>query len=382
VSTSHRRPRVTIVAHEIHDGGGMERAMAELVRRAAPDWDITVVARRIAPTLRSLVTLHRVRVPARPAPLSIVAFGVAAAPLVRGIEHDLVHTVGAVVPNRVDVASVHYCHAVVPANTRSGPEVSLVRRANSFVAHWCGLLAERWCYRPGRLRRFAAVSPAIAGEVTTAYPGIPVTLTPNGVDPERFAPDAGMRAEVRREERVGDDVVLLFVGGNWAHKGLALAIRAIGRLVSAGAPVRLWVVGRGDAARYGRLADECGASGHVEFFGFRHDPERFFRAADVFVLPTRSEAFCIAAFEAASAGLPLVMTDVGDVAALVKDGTGGRLVEPEVDDILDALAGYVSDADRRASDGNAARERASRYTWDAGVSSVLAMYRELLGVDA
>jgi UDP-glucose:(heptosyl)LPS alpha-1,3-glucosyltransferase len=382
VSTPPRRPRVTIVAHEIHDGGGMERAMAELVRKAASDWDITVVARRIAPTLRPLVTLRRVRVPARPAPLSILAFGVAAAPLVRGIEHDLVHTLGAVVPNRVDVASVHYCHAVVPANTRSSAEVGLVRRTNSFVAHWCGLLAERWCYRPGRLRRFAAVSPSIADEVTTAYPGIPVTLTPNGVDAERFASDAGVRAEVREEEGVADELVVLFVGGNWAHKGLAVAIRAIGRLVAAGVAVRLWVVGRGDADRYGRLADECDAAGYVDFFGFRADPERFFRAADVFVLPTRSETFCIAAFEAAAAGLPLVMTDVGHVAALVKDGTGGRLVEPEIDDVADALAAYAADADLRTADGKAVRERALHYTWDASVDSVLAMYRELLGADA
>ena len=258
------RPRVTIVAHEIHDGGGMERAMAELVRHAALDWDITLIARAASrPSLHPLVVWRRVRVPARPAPLSIVAFAAVAAVTVRRHRGELVHCLGAVVPNRADLASVHYCHAVVPADTRSGPEVSTVRHANSLVAHWCGLLLERWCYRPTRLRRFAAVSPAIATDLADAYPGIPITVTPNGVDAARFAPDPARRAEVRLREGVGDDVVLLFVGGNWAHKGLGLAIRALGRLAAAGAPARLWVVGRGDAAPYRRLAQECGAADRV-----------------------------------------------------------------------------------------------------------------------
>ena len=253
-TTRTGRPRVAIVAHEIHDGGGMERAMAELVRHAAIDWDITLVARRVDPSLLPFVTWRRVRVPGRPAPLSIVAFAAVAGGIVGRTDAELVHCLGAVVPNRADLASVHYLHAVVPADTRSGPEVSAARHANSLVTYWCGRLLERWCFRPARLRRFAAVSPGIAAALVEAHPGIRVTITPNGVDPDRFAPDAAARAQVRDDEGVGDDVVLLFVGGNWAHKGLALAIEATGRLVASGAPVRLWVVGRGDAERYGRLA--------------------------------------------------------------------------------------------------------------------------------
>jgi glycosyltransferase involved in cell wall biosynthesis len=224
------------------------------------------------------------------------------------------------------------------------------------------------------------VSPAIATELADAYPGIPITVTPNGVDAARFALDPAGRAELRSGEKVGDDVVLLFVGGNWAHKGLGLAIRALGRLAAAGAPARLWVVGRGDAASYQRLAQDCGAGDRVQFFGFRDDPERYFGAADVFVMPSRSETFCIAAFEAASAGLPLVMTDVGDVGALVRDGSGGRLVDANVDELVDALQEYVGDTDRRIADGEAARVRASAYTWDASAASVLAVYRELLDI--
>jgi glycosyltransferase involved in cell wall biosynthesis len=99
-------------------------------------------------------------------------------------------------------------------------------------------------------------------------------------------------------------------------------------------------------------------------------------------MPSRSETFCIAAFEAAAAGLPLVMTDVGDVGALVRDGSGGRLVDADVDELVDALQDYVGDTDRRIADGEAARARASAYTWDASATSVVAVYRELLDIEA
>ena len=358
----------------------MESAMAELVRRAAPDWNFTVIACRLAPDLRPLVTWRRVRVPSRPFVLRFLAFGIIAAPKVARADHGLVHTLGAIVPTRADIASIHYCHAGAPADVRStGSPVSRLRRANSRVTRWCSVAAERWCYRPNRLQRFAVVSPGLAHEVSHAYPGIPISLTPNGVDIERFAPDPGVRAAVRREEGVGGEVVILFVGGDWRRKGLAVTIAAIGRLVRNDAPVRLWVVGQGDEARYRRLADDAGIGDRVTFFGFRSDRERFFRAADVFTLPTRYETFCIAAFEAAAAGLPLVMTDVNDVGALVRDGTGGALVDANADAVADALAVLVADPARRAVDGSAARERAAGYSWAASAASVVAVYRELSG---
>jgi UDP-glucose:(heptosyl)LPS alpha-1,3-glucosyltransferase len=224
------------------------------------------------------------------------------------------------------------------------------------------------------------VSPGVRDEVAAAYPGIPIAVTPNGVDLARFAPDPSVRAAVRAETGVGrDDVVVLFVGGDWARKGLATAITAVGRLARTGAPVHLWVVGRGDIERYRALAAEAGLADRVAFFGFRPDRERFFRAADVFTLPTRYETFCIAAFEAAAAELPIVMTRVNDVGALVRDGSGGALVADDPDAFADALAPLVADPARRAADGRAARARAESYTWDASAASVFALYRELVG---
>ena len=386
-ATLAARPRVTIVAHEVHDGGGMEAAMAQLVRRATREFDVTIVAAAVDPGLRGSVRWRRVPTPAAPLALRLAVFGALAAPRVRASRADLVHTLGAIVPTRADLATVQYCHAGVPADARTAaPEVGTVRRLNATLAHRASVWAERWCYRPARLRRFAAVSPGVGAEVAAAYPGIPVTVTPNGVDTERFAPDAATRVAVRAELAVADDApVALFVGGDWARKGLAIAIAAIGRAAASGTPVRLWVVGRGDAARYRQVARDAGVEALVTFLGFRADRERCFQGADLFLLPTRYETFCIAAFEGAAAGLPLVMTPVNDVRALVRDGTGGVLVDRTgtrdddvVASIADALVTYARDPERRAADGAAARTRASAYTWEASAESVLDVYRELL----
>jgi glycosyltransferase involved in cell wall biosynthesis len=378
-----RRARVTIAAHEVHDDGGMEAAMAHLVRHATAAYDVTVVTARLDPDLRPGVRWRRVRIPAAPVVVRILAFALQAAPMIRAERADVVHTLGALVPNRADLATVQYCHAGVPVDARTaGDALGAARRLHTHVAHRVSLAAERWCYRPSRLRRAAAVSPGVADEFAAAYPGIPVSITPNGVDLERFAPDAAVRAQVRAEAGVGpDDVVVLFVGGDWVRKGLAVAITAVGRLARAGAPVHLWVVGRGDVDHYRALATEQGVADRVTFLGFRRDRERFFRGADVFTLPTVYETFCIVAFEAAAAELPIVMTRVNDVGALVRDGTGGVLVDRDPDALADALATLVADPARRAADGRAARARAEHYTWDASAASVLDLYRELVGAE-
>ena len=380
-SASPRRPRVTVVAHEVHHHGGMEVAMAELLARAADRYDITVVSAHVEPALRGAVRWWRVPTPPKPAAVRFLVFGALAAPLVALRRRDLVHTLGAIVPNRADLVTVQYCHAGVPEDARTAsPGVGRVQRWNGAVAHATSVAAERWCYRPGRVRRFAAVSPGVGDEVAAAYPGIPVSVTPNGVDTDRFAPDDVGRATVRAELGAGDaDTVALFVGGDWARKGLAVAIEALGRAVADGAAVRLWVVGRGDTDRYRAIARDAAVDDRVTFLGFRADRERYFQGADVFVLPTRYETFCIAAFEAAAVGIPLVMPPVNDVGALVRDGTGGVLVGPDdVAATAAALLGYASDPERRATDGAAARARAASFTWTASARSVLDQYRQLL----
>jgi UDP-glucose:(heptosyl)LPS alpha-1,3-glucosyltransferase len=361
----------------------MERACAELVRRGSASYRFVVISSELDAELQDLVVWERVAVPQRPFALKFLIFAVRAGLRLRGSSVDLVHSVGAIVPNRVDIAAVHFCHAGF--RQRTGSLVlsgqTLLRRGNTAVARFLALIAERWSYRPGRLKTFAAVSIGVANELQRDYPGIPVRMAPNGIDVDRFRPDPDVRRELRSEQGVAPtDVVVLFLGGDWDRKGLAIAIEGIAKASgTARRRLNLWVVGRGDERRFRAIAERCGVADQVSFFGVRSDPERFFQASDVFVLPTLYETFSLAAFEAAASRLPVLAPAVSGIDELIGQNEAGIVVERTSKSVAEAIARLAVDADLRALMGSAGRQRASQYTWQESVEAILAAYGDLLG---
>ena len=374
------RQSVAIVAHGIHDGGGMERVLAELIRRLHREWRVVVVATELAADLRPLVDWRRVPAPPRPFPLKFLIFFALGSLRLARTRTDLVHTTGAIVANRADLATVHFCHAGFREATgalapRSTPPI---RRVNTTVARVLALAAERWCYRPKRLRLLAAVSRGVAAELARHYPSVPVRLTPNGVDVQRFAPDAGSRNRLRREEAVAPGVlVALFVGGDWERKGLDLAIGGVAAARDRGAQVQLWVIGRGQESRFAELAKRAGVAERVHFFGARADVARFYQAADVFVLPTAYETFSLVAHEAAASGLPVVASIVSGIEDLVGAEAAGILVSRAPQAVGDALARLATDTALREVMGAEGRRRTAGMTWDHSVATVLSLYGSL-----
>lgn len=376
--TSVGRPRVALVAHDIHDGGGMERAFAELIRHAHSRFAFDVFAADLAPELRPLVTWHRIRVPRRPFPLKLVAFFARAAIPVARADVDLVHVLGAIVPNRADVVTVQYCHAAAREKATGAADVAgLARRLNTRLTSTLSLVAERFCYRRGRAGTMACVSSGVETELHEHYPSLPVARTPNGVAVTRFRPDDRVRDRVRLEEGVDGVVVCLFVGGDWGRKGLALAVAALAR-VDDSLDLRLWVVGGGDERRFEELSEESGVGSRVRFFGHRDDAERYFQAADIFVLPTAYEAAPLVLYEAAASSLPIVVTAVNGVEDVVVDGESGLLVERDPDAVAVALSALARNPGLRRRIGEEARRRASEFTWDRSAAEVIALYERLL----
>jgi len=117
----------------------------------------------------------------------------------------------------------------------------------------------------------------------------------------------------------------------------------------------------------------------VEFFGRRTDTESFYRAADVFVLPSGYETFSLACFEAAACGLPLVLTAIPTATVLVGDGEAGVVVDRNAGAVADALLMLSDDASRRRM-GAAARDRVKHCTWEVAATATAALYRQLVPV--
>ncbi len=367
------RRRVVVVAHDVHDGGGMEKVTAQLLRAGAERWQWVVVSATLAPELRPLVEWHRVRVPSRPFPLRFVLFFVVAGVRLRRVRAEIRHTCGAIVPNRVDVASVHFCHAAYAEVERADRRRVDARGLNTAITRVLSILAERWCYRPRRLGTLAAVSGGIADELQRHYPDVPVVVTPNGVDAARFAPDPEARRALRAAEQVGDDdVVVLFVGGDWLRKGVPELVAALARTSTPAA--RLWVVGGGDQSEVERQAAQLGVADRVRCFGRRDDTPAFYAAADVFALPSRYEAAPLVVLEAAAAGLAIVATAVNGATDVVADGETGLIVDRAPASIAAAIDRLVAEPDLRAHLGAAVRERALGLTWQRSYETVAGVY--------
>jgi len=205
----------------------------------------------------------------------------------------------------------------------------------------------------------------------------------NGVDTERFSPEhrARYRHAVRR--RLGldeNDVLLLFVGHDFQRKGLASAIRAVGRLASERRPVRMAVVGRKSPRAYRRLARACGAGDAVKFIGSIDDPVPYYAASDVYVLPTFYDPCSLGLLEAISSGLPSVTTRFNGAAELLSDKVDGYVIDEAADDraLADRLR-LLMDPEHRRQMGESARRLALGHTMDRNCDEIVSVYHEIVG---
>ena len=112
------------------------------------------------------------------------------------------------------------------------------------------------------------------------------------------------------------------------------------------------------------------------FIGHTDDVKGRLAEADIFVLPSRSEAFPNAVLEAMAAGLPIVASGVGGILELIDDGRSGLLTPPDDPrSLADRITTLMADPALAASLGAAARaEAASRYSFERMVASFDGLY--------
>lgn len=215
-----------------------------------------------------------------------------------------------------------------------------------------------------------------------------IEIVAPGVEHAFFAP--GEKRGARHALRLPIDVpVMLFVGRIQPLKGLDVAVETLARL--ADRRTRLVVVGGAsgnegetEVVRIRSLIESLGVANRVDFVApqAHHMLSTYYRAADVVIVPSRSESFGLVALEAAACGVPVVASGVGGLITIVDDGVTGHLVADRSPDVfashVDRILANPIDA---AAMGARAAEKARRYTWSFAAARLRRAYADVTSRD-
>jgi len=233
--------------------------------------------------------------------------------------------------------------------------------------------------------RLLASCDAEADQLISYYDADPerIERVAPGVDQAFFSP--GDRRGARSAVGLGDGPVVMFAGRLQPLKQAGVAVAAVAAMTHA--QTRLVIVGGAsgpggaeEVARLHRQVVNLGLGDRVRFVPPQphHLLSTWYRAADVVVVPSRSESFGLVALEAAACGIPVVAAAVGGLTTVVDDGTTGVLIDGndprEWAAHLDALIGNDQ---RRHDMGRAAALRASEFTWAQAAGRLRRVYGEL-----
>jgi glycosyltransferase involved in cell wall biosynthesis len=192
-----------------------------------------------------------------------------------------------------------------------------------------------------------------------------VVVIPASVDSDRFRPTDGSREH---------DVIT--VSSLIPRKRVGDIIEATARLAT-DIPIRTAIVGHGPMLDELRHESELrDVADQVKFLGHRHEVDDVYQRSAVFALVSDREGLSVALTEAMMCGLPAVVTDVGEVRTLVRDGETGFIIDVgDVDALTDRIRLLLCNSDLRQRMGKLARQRAHEL---AAVPVVTATYRHVL----
>ncbi len=316
------------------------------------------------------VEVIRIEIPRRPHPLHHSAAVARLAGVYRRWRPDLVHAHGSQGGALGRLARLRH------------PRTPLVFTPHNFAfKNYFANPLERGAYRAIEIglapltTRVIAVCEAERRVATTVGLGKRTRVVYNGIEP--LAP-AAPDPDVARLAKRGP--LICTVAEMQAPKGVTSLIAALPKLLERFPDAGLYVAGDGvERERLEQQVDELGVGAAVALPGSIANVAGLLGACDVFVQPGWSESFPYSILEAMGFGLPIVATDVGGVGEAIEDGVTGRLVAAkDPGQLADATIELLSDRERAAALGEAARERMmSRFRLGRMIDETIGVYREI-----
>jgi D-inositol-3-phosphate glycosyltransferase len=219
-----------------------------------------------------------------------------------------------------------------------------------------------------------------------------MVVIPPGVDVSHFYPipadEAKMYVGLKPEDRM-----VLFVGRIEPLKGVDTLIQAMSglQLKEKNRPVHLAIIGGDPAAnpdemtaemaRLQKLCDDLAVGQTVVFLGKRDQDKLpyYYSAAQLVVMPSHYESFGMVALEAMACGTPVIASEVGGLAYLVRDGeTGFTIPDQEPEELCDKISWLLNDRELHETMSARAVEYAQDYAWEKIAKQIVEVYEELV----
>jgi len=202
-----------------------------------------------------------------------------------------------------------------------------------------------------------------------------ISVIPLGVNTELFRP--------ANKNRAKEEFEILFAGSLYPLKGVEYLIKSMKYVVSEEEKVKLRIVGEGlEKERLRLLADKLGLKNKVIFEGFvPHDKiVKYYQNCDVFCFLTLGEPFGIAILEAMACGKPVIASNRGGPAEIVKDAETGFLINPrDTEAVAERIIRLIKDEKLRKKMGRKARKIVvEKYSLEKISEEYYRLYRSLI----
>jgi O-antigen/teichoic acid export membrane protein/glycosyltransferase involved in cell wall biosynthesis len=206
----------------------------------------------------------------------------------------------------------------------------------------------------GLSHQLIAVSDNLGQRLRDLLPSAKVAVVPNGIKTAIFK---------HRRKAPARQTRLLFVGAMGRLKGERDLIHALQQAPELEPSLRVTLLGNG-AETIRPFAQTSSVWPLIEHLGPAPLEKRvkFFKQADLFVLPTYAEGMPVSVLEAMAAGLPVISTRVGGIPELIEDGVEGYLVAPgDVEALANRITRLIRDPSERRRMGERARAKARNF---------------------
>jgi len=296
--------------------------------------------------------------------------------------------------NKIDIVHSHnwgtlvettlarwFARTPIHVHAERGMELDAMR-ASSWKQRLRGR-ATRWAFE--RTDHLIAVAEAVRQQMLKRCGRLkkPIQVVPNGVDVPAIDPEGPSIEEIRNQLKIPPQAVIVgSVGRLVPVKDFPSAIDAIARIRDEKLDVHLLLVGDGpELENLSRHAAQQHLTDRVHLVGRRNDVGNWLAAMDIYLNCSLNEGMSQSILEAMAAGVPPVVTDVGDNAALIGDvNTQDCIVRSgNADQLASALSKLVLDGELRGKLGTQAKRRhVSHYTVEKMISNYETMYNNLL----